>query len=414
MKLRRLVVAGAVAVTMIGSVPALSASAANRPPNPSGETLRALAARHGLYIGSAIDMAALQDSSDPKYRQIASTEFNTVTAENAMKWENLQREKNGPYDFTEADKLIDFARRNHQRVRGHVLVWHNQVPTWLGKGVKDGSISTAELRTILENHVKTVVSHFKGKIWQWDVVNEAVTDPWDSPPTGITYKTNANPGDSQVFWADKLGPGYIADAFRWARQADPKALLYYNDYNLEAFGDLGPMDKNQFVYNMVKNLRDQGVPIDGVGSQGHLSTQYGNYNAFQIADSLNKFAGLGVATAYTEVDARNQRTPEVEAGNDKEINPRLQGSAYNYSVLLQGCLMARKCLSFTVWGFSDRYQWTNTWDFGSGEGPTGLAGIYDTNHNPKHAYQALRADLAISGPPYVLPRIPQKPRPLRH
>jgi endo-1,4-beta-xylanase len=405
---RRLIVAGVVAAVLL---PSLSASASHTPPNPAGESLRALAQRHGLYIGTAVNQDALKDPAEPRYRELASTEFNSVTAENVMKWEALQKEKNGPYDFTEADKLIDFARKNRQKVRGHVLVWHNQVPEWLGKGVKDGSISKTELRAILERHVKTVVSHFRGKIWQWDVVNEAVTDPWDSPPSGITYRPTpaAGAGDNQVFWADHLGPGYIADAFRWARSADPQALLFYNDYNLEAFGDEGPMDKVQFVYNMTKNLRAQGVPIDGVGSQGHLSTQYGNYSAFQIRDALDKFAGLGVATAYTEVDVRSQRTPAVEAGDTKEINPRLQGSAFNYSALLQGCLMSRKCLSFTVWGFSDRYQWTNDWEFG-GEGRTGLAAIYDRDYNPKHAYQAMRADLAIAGAPYVQPRIPQKPR----
>ena len=129
-----------------------------------------------------------------------------------------------------------------------------------------------------------MVNHFKGKIWQWDVVNEAVSDPWDSPPT-LHYKG---------FWAEHLGPGYIADAFRWARAADPKALLFYNDYNIEAFGSGDPADdKTQFVYNMAKALRAQGVPIDGVGSQGHLGTQYGNYDTLQVAAALKRFAGLG-------------------------------------------------------------------------------------------------------------------------
>ncbi|MET7808318.1 endo-1,4-beta-xylanase [Micromonospora chersina] len=396
MTLRRWIAAGAVAVATAAAL-STSPATAGRSYNPADQSLRNLALRHGLAIGTAVDLAALDDPADPRYRQLAASEFSTVTAENAMKWESLEPTR-GTYNWGPADELVAFAKQNNQRVRGHVLVWHNQLPGWLTSGVADGSISTAELRDILRNHITAVVTHFKGRIWQWDVVNEAVSDPWDTPST-LHYKG---------FWAQHLGPGYIADAFRWAHAADPHALLFYNDYNIEAFGSGDPAnDKTQFVYDMAKDLLAQGVPIDGVGSQGHLGTQYGNFDTLQVAGALRKFAGLGLATAFTEVDVRSQLTAGVQAGDSNEINPRLQASAANFSVLLQACLAERHCLSFTVWGFTDKHSWVPGW---FSDPPEGLATIYDENYQPKRAYQEMKADLIYSGPPYVLPRVPQKPR----
>ncbi|MFI6330072.1 endo-1,4-beta-xylanase [Micromonospora chersina] len=396
MTLRRWIAAGAVAVATAAALSS-SPATAGRPYDPADQSLRNLALRHGLAIGTAVDLAALDDPADPRYRQLAASEFSTVTAENAMKWESLEPTR-GTYNWGPADQLVAFAKQNNQRVRGHVLVWHNQLPGWLTSGVEDGSISNAELRDILRDHITAVVTHFKGRIWQWDVVNEAVSDPWDTPST-LHYKG---------FWAQHLGPGYIADAFRWARTADPHALLFYNDYNIEAFGSGDPAnDKTQFVYDMAKDLLAQGVPIDGIGSQGHLGTQYGNFDTLQVAGALRKFAGLGLATAFTEVDVRSQLTEGVQAGDSNEINPRLQASAANFSVLLQACLAERHCLSFTVWGFTDKHSWVPGW---FSDPPEGLATIYDENYQPKRAYQEMKADLIYSGPPYVLPRVPQKPR----
>ena len=314
MKLRRWISAGAVAVATAAALNAMPATA-SRPYDPTAQTLAALGQRHGLHIGTAVNATALNDASDPRYRQLVTSEFSSVTAENAMKWESLEPTR-GTYDWAAADQLVEFAKRNRQSVRGHVLVWHNQLPAWLTSGVADGTISKQELRELLRKHITTVVNHYKGKIWQWDVVNEAVSDPWDTPST-LHYKG---------FWAENLGPGYIADAFRWARAADPKALLFYNDYNLEAFGSGNPADdKTQFVYDMAKGLRAQGVPIDGIGSQGHLGTQYGNFDTLQVTAALKRFAALGLATAFTEVDVRSEMTEAVRAGNSAEINPRSAG-----------------------------------------------------------------------------------------
>ncbi|MFJ8579636.1 endo-1,4-beta-xylanase [Micromonospora sp. NPDC093277] len=396
MKLRRWLAAGAVAVATAATLNVAPATA-GRPYDPAAQSLRDLAKNHGLYLGTAVDMDVLHDATDPRYRELTGSEFSTVTAENAMKWESLEPTR-GHYNWGPADELVAFARKHDQRVRGHVLVWQNQLPGWLTSGVADGSISKAELRGILRDHITKVVTHFKGSIWQWDVVNEAVSDPWDTPST-LHYKG---------FWAEHLGPDYIADAFRWARAADPKALLFYNDYNIEAFGSGNAADdKTQFVYEMARDLLAKRVPIDGIGSQGHLGTQYGNYDTLQVVDALKKFAGLGLATAFTEVDVRSQLTAGVQAGDEAEINPRLQASALNFSILLRACLAERHCLSFTLWGFTDRHSWVPGW---FSDPPEGLATVYDENYQPKRAYQEMKADLIFAGPPYVLPRAVQSPR----
>ncbi|MET8087677.1 endo-1,4-beta-xylanase [Micromonospora sp. NPDC005237] len=395
MKPRRWISAGLVAVATAAALNAMPATA-SRPYDPTTQSLATLGQRHGLKIGTAVNATALNDANDPQYRRLAASEFSSVTAENAMKWESLEPTR-GTYDWTAADQLVEFAKRNRQAVRGHVLVWHNQLPAWLTSGVADGSISKQELRELLRKHITTVVNRYKGKIWQWDVVNEAVSDPWDTPST-LHYKG---------FWAQNLGPDYIADAFRWARAADPTALLFYNDYNIEAFGSGNPADdKTQFVYDMAKGLRARGVPIDGVGSQGHLGTQYGNFDTLQVTAALKRFAALGLATAFTEVDVRSEMTEAVRAGNSAEINPRLQASAANFSVLMKACLAVRTCLSYTVWGFSDKYSWVPDW---FNDPPEGLATIYDENYQPKRAYQELKSDLIFAGPPYVLPRIAPRP-----
>jgi len=395
MKMRRSITVTVVSIGILAAVAVPAIASYGGPTRPANPTLRELGARTGLAVGSAVDMAALDDAADPQYRALVASQFSTVTPENVMKWEVVEPTR-GTYDWTKADELIAFAQTNHQRVRGHVLAWSNQLPGWLTTGVSNGTIGTTELRALLKKHITDVVAHFKGRIWQWDVVNEAVSDPWETPPI-----------HNKGFWFDHLGAGYIADAFRWAHAADPKALLFYNDYNIEAFGSNNARDdKTQFVYDMVKGLRSAGVPIDGVGSQGHLGTQYGDYDTFQVADALQKFSDLGVATAFTEVDVRSVITPAVAANDSGEVNPRIQASAFNYSVLMQACLSSPHCISFTVWGFTDKHSWVPGWFTNP---PEGLATLYDQNYQPKRAYNMLRSDLLFSGPPYVLPRIPQEP-----
>jgi endo-1,4-beta-xylanase len=332
--------------------------AAGQPADLAGsESLGALAARQHLRVGTAVDTSAL--AADLPYRAKVGTEFSTVTPENVMKWQLVEPTR-GQLDFAAADGLVAFARAHGQLVRGHTLVWHNQLPTWLTDGVAGGSIGPAELRQILRAHILAEAGHFRGKIWQWDVLNEAFNED------GTLRNT---------LWLQQLGPGYIADAFRWARQADPHALLFYNDFNIE-----GGNAKSDAVFALVQQLRRDGVPIDGVGVQGHFGVQFGFPG--DVPANLGRFAALGLFTAVTEADVRMPLPAD---------NIKVQAQAAGYSILLQACLLTRRCLSVTVWGFTDKYSWVPGVFAGQGS-----ATLFTEDLTAKPAYEALRTDLRVA------------------
>ncbi len=306
--------------------------------------LRELADRVRLPVGTAVDMQALAD--DARYRRTVAREFSSVTAENVMKWEALEPTR-GDYTYDQADRLVRFAAAHDQQVRGHVLVWHNQNPTWL----TEGDFTPEQLRRILRTHITETVSHFAGRVYEWDVVNEALDDDGSLRDT---------------FWLRELGPGYIADAFRWAHAADPRARLFYNDYSIE---DVNP--KSDALYRLVRRLQRQGVPIDGVGFQGHHSATYAPTS---MPANLDRFERLGLATAVTEADVR------IDLPVD---DAKLQAQANVYATMLDACLQARRCTSFTVWGYTDRYSWVP----GVFEGE-GAATLMDRQFRPKPAYRA--------------------------
>jgi endo-1,4-beta-xylanase len=322
---------------------------------PVDSPLRTLAARHDLRVGTAVNTDAL--AADATYRQLVGAQFNTVTPENVMKWQPVEPTRGG-YDWSAADGLVAFARAHGQLVRGHTLVWHNQLPDWLTAG----TFTPAELRALLRKHILDEVGHFKGRIWQWDVVNEAFNDDGTMRDT---------------LWLRALGPDYVADAFRWAHQADPHALLFYNDYNIE-----GVNPKSDAVYALVRQLRAQGVPVHGVGVQGHFGVQYGLPG--DVPENLARFAALHLDVAVTEADVRMPLPPD---------GTKIAAQSQGYSVLLQACLLTPRCLSFTVWGFSDKYQWVPGVFQGQGS-----AALYDEAFTPKPAYRAVQIDLALAAP----------------
>lgn len=335
----------------------------------SPDTLRAQASRIGLRIGTALTPYDLDNAG---YAKIAADQFSAVTPGNEMKWQVVEPTQ-GTYDWSGGDRLVQFAEQNHQLVRGHVLLWHNQLPDWLTAGVANGTISDAQLLDLLHKHVTDEVTHFKGKIWQWDVANEFFTD---SSPSQL------NPND---FWISHLGAGVIADAFRWAHEADPKALLFYNDYNIA--GEDGTNAKSDAAYAFVKQLLAQGVPISGVGDQGHLDTQYGFPT--QMADDLQRFADLGLKTAITEADVRTfVDGPTTQVPTDHLAT---FAQPYEFSQMLQACLAVQQCISFTAWGFGDADSWVPGWFKGEG-----YAGLYDVNLTPKPALAALQQDLKLA------------------
>lgn len=379
MRLRRLLVAGAAGAAVLLGTTAAASAAAGSGSTAAPDSLRALAAKIGLRMGTAVIPF---DLDHPDYQAIVAGQFSVVTPGNEMKWQVVEPAR-GTFDWSGADRLVAFAEQHGQLVRGHTLLWHSQLPGWLTSGVANGTISNDQLKDLLHQHIATEVSRYKGKIWQWDVANEFFTD---SNPSTV------NPND---FWVSHLGAGIIADAFRWAHQADPHALLFYNDYNIA--GEDGTNAKSDAVFAWLKQMLAQGVPINGVGDQGHLDTQFG-FSGTQMTQDLQRYAGLGLKVAITEADVRTF----VNNATDQVPTDHLATFAQpdEFGQMLKACLAVRQCISFTVWGFGDADSWVP--GFFTGEG---YATIYDVNLNPKPAYTELQQDLrlAASGAPHRVP-----------
>jgi endo-1,4-beta-xylanase len=323
--------------------------------SPNG-TLRSLGERGGLHIGSALDPSI----TTPGYRALAAAQFSTITAENNMKWDAIERER-GTYDWKGADAVVAIARQNDQLVRGHTLVWHSQLPPWIPT-TGTGNFSKSELRSILKKHIQDEVTRYRGKIWQWDVVNEALNEDG-------TFRKS-------VWYEAWDGPGFIADAFRWAHEADPKALLFYNDYNIESTGQ-----KSNALYDFVKGLKADGVPIDGVGFQTHLDTQFPFPD---LEDNLRRFAALGLKVAETEVDVRTF----TDGGAPRDEDSRAKQDQY-WAKSLDACLAVPQCLSYTVWGVDDGHSWIPAFSPGQGS-----ALLFSDRLQPKSQYSGLQKQLS--------------------
>ncbi|MFI6927715.1 endo-1,4-beta-xylanase [Nonomuraea spiralis] len=319
-------------------------------------TLRTLAAARGFRIGASVSSSALE--KDSGYQDKLKYEFNSVTPENAMKWANLEATR-GQETWGKADAIVDLATQNNQMVRGHTLVWHKSLPTW----VTDGTLSTDELRDALKQHIQKTVKRYAGRVAVWDVVNEALNDDG-------TLR--------QSIWLQRLGSGYIADAFRWAREADPSAKLYINDFDAE-----WATPKRDGLYKLVRDLRAQGVPIDGVGFQTHTLIKDPIPAALpltQLQDTLKLFAGLGVDVAVTELDVR------VKLPSDAD---KLAAQAETYRRAAAACVGVSRCVSLTMWGFTDKYSWVD-----SGVPGWGDADLLDRSLQKKPAYAKVQSVLA--------------------
>lgn len=314
------------------------------------ETLRELAAERGIEIGAAISMRPLRE--DAEYTPVLGREFGMTVGENAFKWDAIHPFATRYY-FDDADAIVAFAEANGMAVRGHTLVWHNQNPSWLKRKTKtrDDAIAT------LKDHIQTVVGRYKGKIVAWDVVNEAVDD--------------ASGGLRESPWLTAIGPDYIAMAFEFAHEADPDAKLYYNDYSAEGVGG-----KADAVYELVKGLKEQGVPIHGVGWQGHFQ---GNTYIDDIKINGQRLADLGLEVAFTEVDVRIP-VPATDAG--------LKQQADVYGKVTEICLELPNCKAIVTWGFTDRHSWVPGFFLGEG-----AALPFDEVYAPKPAYEAIRESL---------------------
>lgn len=281
---------------------------------------------------------------DEGYREHLAEEYNSLTHENYLKWEFVQPEE-GEYDFSAADAVVEFAQEHGMDVRGHALSWHSQNPEWL----EEGDFSEDELREILEDHVRTVVSRYAGCIQQWDAANEIFDDDEDA---------SIRDGEDGNIWIRELGEEILDDIFLWAHEEDPDALLFYNDYNVD-----GVNAKSDAYYELIEEQLDRGVPVHGFGSQTHLSMLYGFDDSYR--ENLERFADLGLHTAVTEIDVRGEVDEDDVMSQDDRV-----GAAERYVSVLEDCLAVDNCDSFTIWGTLDEHSWVpNTFE---GEGDATL------------------------------------------
>ncbi|MBP2328829.1 endo-1,4-beta-xylanase [Kibdelosporangium banguiense] len=305
-------------------VPIGSASAAS--------TLGASAAQTGRYFGAAVAAHRLGDAT---YTGILNREFDMVTAENEMKMDATEPNRN-QFSYGNADRIVNHARSQGKRVRGHTLAWHSQQPGWM-RGMEGSA-----LRSALVNHISKVAAYYRGKIYTWDVVNEAFADG------GSGGRRDSN--------LQRTGNDWIEVAFRTARAADPGAKLCYNDYSIEDWSAA----KTQGVYRMVRDFKSRGVPIDCVGLQAHFGT--GIPGSFQT--TLQNFASLGVDVQITELDIAGSGAQQAD----------------NYRRVTQACLAVARCNGITTWGIRD----TDSWRY-PGVSPL----LFDGAGNKKPAYTAV-------------------------
>lgn len=335
--------------------------------NQTTLTLRQEADRIGLSIGAAVNVAYL---SEPAYTATLAREFNMLEPEDAMKWAAI-RPNQATFDFKDSDRLVDFAKSHGMKVRGHNLAWGTGNPKWL----TDGHFTPEQLHELLHQHIERVVGHYRGKVFAWDVVNEAFRQHGSLRDT-IWYN---QPG---IGLAGK-GTAYIEQAFRWAHEADPQTLLFYNDAEGEAMNA-----KSDAVFAMVQDFKRRGVPIDGVGMQMHLLNLAAD--ADSIAANIERFSALGVQVHITEMDV----AVPVDARGQPLHPEDLQRQAEIYRQIAEVCVKRLGCTALQTWGFTDKYSWLS-W-FTHGAKADGL--LFDRHYQPKPAYTALHTVLAQQNP----------------
>ncbi|MGC4808810.1 endo-1,4-beta-xylanase [Micromonospora sp. DT233] len=324
---RAALITAAVTAVAAGTVLALATSAS------AGTTLATSAAEQGRYFGTAVAANKLSDST---YVGILNREFNMVTAENEMKWDATEPSQN-QFNYSNADRIVNHARANGMQVRGHALAWHMQQPSWAQ------NMSGSALRSAMLNHVTQVATYYRGKIHSWDVVNEAFDDG-----------NNGARRDSNL---QRTGNDWIEAAFRAARAADPGAKLCYNDYNTDNWS----WAKTQAVYNMVRDFKSRGVPIDCVGFQSHFNS--GSPYPSNYRTTLSNFAALGVDVQITELDIEGSGSSQATA----------------FRNVTNDCLAVPRCNGITVWGIRDTDSWR----------ASGTPLLFDGNGNKKQAYTAV-------------------------
>ncbi len=314
-------------------------------------------------IGVAVGPGTVQGES----AELLKKEFNSITPENVMKMGPIHPEKD-QFNWEQADAIANFVRENDLMMRGHALVWHQQTGDWIFEAEDGGKVSKEELLSRMKTHIDSVVSRYKGTIYAWDVVNEAIAD--DS--TQFLRKSE---------WYDIAGEDFIIKAFEYARAADPDAKFYYNDYNA-----IIP-EKRDRIYKLLKMLVDRDVPIDGVGIQGHWSI-YGPSEE-ELRKALDMYSSLGLEVQITELDVsiypweKEQR--ERRPDESDEFTPELEQKQLEaYDMFFRVFRDYKDVLSsVTFWNLSDQYSWL---DYYPVEGRKNYPLLFDEDMQRKKAY----------------------------
>ena len=314
--------------------------------------------RIGMLVGTAVNPVYL---NEPAYASTLAREFNMLEPEDAMKWTALRPDEK-TFNFDAADRLVDFAEAHTMKVRGHNLLWGTHNPKWL----TEGHYSPEQLNSLLKEHIQRVVSHYRGRVFAWDVVNEAF-DEHGRLRDSIWYN---QPG----IGASGKGTAYIEQVFRWAHEADPQALLFYNEAEGEAVNA-----KSDAIYAMVRDFKKRGVPIDGVGLQMHILNLA--VDAGSVAANIKRLVKLGLQVQVTEMDVA---VPVDSAGNLLHADD-LQKQAEIYRKIAETCVQSRGCTAFQTWGFTDKYSWIPRFTHGSKSD----ALPFDRQYQAKPAYDAL-------------------------
>ncbi|MFS0778142.1 endo-1,4-beta-xylanase [Neobacillus sp. 3P2-tot-E-2] len=303
-------------------------------------------------VGAAVNLRTIESQKD-----LLRNHFNSITAENEMKFVEIQPAE-GQFTFQSADQLAAFANENGIKMRGHTLVWHNQTPDWV--------FENADRETLLQRmkeHINTVMNRYKGTVFCWDVVNEAVTDEG----TEILRPTK---------WLEIIGEDYIERAFEFAHEADPDALLFYNDYN-----ESNP-EKREKIYKLVKSLVEKGVPIHGIGLQAHWNLV--NPSLEDIRTAIERYASLGLKLHLTELDLSVFNFEDKRTDLTEPTSEMLELQAERYHQVFQLLRQYRDHItSVTFWGAADDYTWLSDFPV---RGRKNWPFLFDENHQPKQSF----------------------------
>lgn len=330
-----------------------------------------------FFVGTAIGARTFQQN-DTEMLNLIAKEFNAITTENAMKWEPINP-KEGKWNWEVPDQFVDFGQKNNMYIQGHVLVWHSQVPRDLFVDASGKQVSKEVLTKRMDDHITTLVSRYKGKVNSWDVVNESIT-----PEDG--YRKSK--------WLEIMGPEFMEHAFYKAHEVDPASHLLYNDYGMD------DVKRRDFVVELVKKYKKKGVPIHGIGMQGHFNLDGPTIK--QIEDSIVAFASTGMRVHITELDVDVLpydwgRSAEVSTNIEyaKSLNPYVDGLPKDiedkftkrYEEIFKLFLKHKdKIDRATFWGTSDDQSWKNNFPM---RGRTNYPLLFDRKHERKDAYYAV-------------------------